>query len=55
VFLSSSFIYQQAKRLSLFIILGFRAGTLRHLSGEFPPRQIGCTFLLLEMDGMHSH
>jgi hypothetical protein len=36
VFLSSSFIYQQAKRLSPILILGFRAGALRHLAGEFP-------------------
>jgi hypothetical protein len=39
VFLSSSFIYQQVKRLSPLIILGFRAGALRHLAGEFPLRQ----------------
>jgi hypothetical protein len=39
VFLSSSFIYQQAKRLSPLLILGFRAGALRHPTGEFPLRQ----------------
>jgi hypothetical protein len=39
VFLSSSFIYQQAKRLSPLLILGFRAGALRHPAGEFPLRQ----------------
>jgi hypothetical protein len=26
----------QTKRLSPFLILGFRAGILRHLTGEFP-------------------
>jgi hypothetical protein len=26
----------QAKRLSPFLILGFRAGALRHPAGEFP-------------------
>jgi hypothetical protein len=36
VFLSSSFIYQQAKRLSPLLILRFRAGALRHPAGEFP-------------------
>jgi hypothetical protein len=30
----------QAKRLSPFLILGFRAGALRHPAGEFPLRQI---------------
>jgi hypothetical protein len=39
VFLSSSFIYQQAKRLSPVLILGFRAGALLHPAGEFPLRQ----------------
>jgi hypothetical protein len=39
VFLSSSFIYQQAKRLSPLFILGFRAGALHHPAGEFPLRQ----------------
>jgi hypothetical protein len=29
----------QAKRLSPFLILGFRAGALRHPAGEFSPRQ----------------
>jgi hypothetical protein len=29
----------QAKRLSPFLILGFRAGALHHLAGEFPFRQ----------------
>jgi hypothetical protein len=29
----------QAKRLSPFLILGFRAGALRHPAGEFPLRQ----------------
>jgi hypothetical protein len=40
VFLSSSFIYQQAKRLSPLLILGFRAGALRHPAGEFPLRHL---------------
>jgi hypothetical protein len=31
----------QAKRLSPFLILGFRAGALRHQAGEFPLRQRG--------------
>jgi hypothetical protein len=39
MFLSSSFIYQQAKRLSPFLILGFRASALRHPAREFPLRQ----------------
>ena len=30
----------QAKRLSPFLILGFRAGALRHPAGEFPLRQL---------------
>jgi hypothetical protein len=30
---------RQAKRLSPFLILGFRAGALRHPAGEFPLRQ----------------
>jgi hypothetical protein len=38
VFLSLSFIYQHAKRLSPLLILGFRAGALRHPAGEFPLR-----------------
>jgi hypothetical protein len=42
VFLSSSFIYQQAKRLSPLLILGFRAGALRHTAGEFALRHIPC-------------
>jgi hypothetical protein len=42
VFLSSSFIYQHAKRLSPLLILGFRAGALRHLAGEFPLRHLAC-------------
>jgi hypothetical protein len=37
--MSSSFIYQQAKRLSPLLILGFRTGTLHHPAGEFPFRQ----------------
>jgi hypothetical protein len=40
VFLSSLFIYQQAKRLSPLLILGFRAGALRHPAGEFPLRHL---------------
>jgi hypothetical protein len=40
VFLSSSFIYQQAKRLSPLLILGFRAGALHHPAGEFPLRHL---------------
>jgi hypothetical protein len=40
VFLSSSFIYRQAKRLSPLLILGFRAGALRHPVGEFPLRHL---------------
>jgi hypothetical protein len=40
VFLSSSFIYQQPKRLSPLLILGFRAGALRHPAGEFPLRHL---------------
>jgi hypothetical protein len=32
----------QAKRLSLFLILGFRAGALRHPAREFPLRQRAC-------------
>jgi hypothetical protein len=39
VFLSSVFIYQQAKRLIALLILGFRADALRHPAGEFPLRQ----------------
>jgi hypothetical protein len=39
VFLSSSFIYQQAKRLSPLLILGFSVGALCHPAGEFPLRQ----------------
>jgi hypothetical protein len=31
---------RQAKRLSLFFILGFRAGALRHPAGEFPLRHL---------------
>jgi hypothetical protein len=30
----------QAKRLSPFLILGFRAGALRHPTGEFPLRHL---------------
>jgi hypothetical protein len=30
---------RQAKRLSPFLILGFRAGAFRHPAGEFPLRQ----------------
>jgi hypothetical protein len=30
----------QAKRLSPFLILGFRAGTFRHPAGEFPLRHL---------------
>jgi hypothetical protein len=40
VFLSSSFIYQQEERLSPLLILGFRAGALRHPTGEFPLRHL---------------
>jgi hypothetical protein len=40
VFLSSSFIYRQAKRLSPLLILGFRAGALRHPAGEFSLRHL---------------
>jgi hypothetical protein len=40
VFLSSSFIYQQAKRLSPLLILGFRAGALCHPAREFPLRHL---------------
>jgi hypothetical protein len=40
VFLSSSFIYQQEKRLSPLLILGFRAGALCHPAGEFPLRHL---------------
>jgi hypothetical protein len=40
MFLSSSFIYQQAKRLSPLLILGFRAGAFRHHAEDFPLRQI---------------
>jgi hypothetical protein len=36
---------RHAKRLSPFLILGFRAGALRHPAGEFPLRQ----FSSLEM------
>jgi hypothetical protein len=39
VFLSSWFIYQQAKRLNPLLILGFRAGALRHPAEELPLRQ----------------
>jgi hypothetical protein len=31
---------RQAKRLSPFLILGFRAGALRHPAGEFPLRHL---------------
>ena len=31
---------RQAKRLSPFLILGFRAGAFRHPAGEFPLRQL---------------
>jgi hypothetical protein len=54
VLLSSSFIDQQAKRLSPLLILGFRAGALRHPAGEFPLRHLarqvgglGIRFLLV--------
>jgi hypothetical protein len=33
---------RQAKRLSLILILGFRAGALRHPAGEFPLRHLAC-------------
>jgi hypothetical protein len=33
----------QAKRLSPFLILGFRTGSLSHPAGEFPLRQEACT------------
>jgi hypothetical protein len=32
----------QAKRLSPLLILGFRAGALRHPAGEFPLRHLAC-------------
>jgi hypothetical protein len=32
----------QTKRLSPFLILGFRAGALRHPAGEFPLRHLAC-------------
>jgi hypothetical protein len=40
VFLSSSFIYQQAKRLSPLLVLGFRASALCHPAEEFPLRHL---------------
>jgi hypothetical protein len=47
-------LVRQAKRLSPFLILGFRAGALRHLAGEFPLRHLarqvgglGIRFLLV--------
>jgi hypothetical protein len=33
-------LHRQAKRLSPFLILGFRTGALRHPAGEFPLRHL---------------
>jgi hypothetical protein len=52
VFLSSSFIYQQAKRLSPLLILGFMAGALRHPAGEFPLRQGPTLKIVIPLKGI---